>query len=380
MAHMSDQPLEPIDPRDAFTVTPRLDSEATQSVAASQAALLLATRAGVLGHEAELAELEEEVDPAPFELPELRAVQRSQRIPVTEAVAPLAMSRSELAAEPATAVQDEMARKVHDLYQRPSFENAAALFEAALYSPHPLVAVAAAAGARETTRLRPQIRVVLEENAGSDDPLVAELAQEVLKQIEPKNPHLQERVITTPPSKRRRRNSRTAAITHGTWAAKQDWYKPTGNFYEALKANRPDLAVHNQSFTWSGDYSDGARRVAARELEQWVDNQGLLSPDFFAHSHGATVANLATRRGVDFDKLVLLAWPVHNQWLPDFGRVGQIYDIRVRFDLVILVDGGGQRFRDSRVEERRNGWFDHAAPHEPAYWDAHGLWAFDAAP
>jgi hypothetical protein len=378
MAHMSDQPLKPIDPRDAFTVTPRIDSEATQSDAASQAALLLATRAGVLGQEAELAELEEEVDAAPFELPELRAVQRPRRIPVAEAIAPLAMSKTELAAEPPTTVQDEMARKVHDLYQRPSFEDAAALFEAALYSSHPLVSVAAAAGARETTRLRPEIRVVLEEGAGSDDPLVAELAQEVLKQIQPKNPHLQERVITPPPSKRRRRTSRTAAITHGTWAAQQSWYKPTGDFYVALDANRPDLAVHDQSFTWSGNYSDGARRVAAQTLKQWIGDQGLVSPDFFAHSHGATVANLATREGVDFDKLVLLAWPVHNQWLPDFGQVGQVYDIRVRFDLVILVDRGGQRFRDARVKEHRNGWFDHAAPHQPAYWDAHGLWAFDS--
>ncbi|MFZ0015296.1 MAG: hypothetical protein WAL25_14410 [Acidimicrobiia bacterium] len=377
---MSDQPLEPIDPRDAFTVTPRLDSETTQSVAASQAALLLATRAGVLGQETELAELEEEVAPAPFELPELRAVQRSRRIPVAEAVAPLAMSRAEMAAEPSATIQDEMARKVHDLYQRPSFEDAAALFEAALYSPHPLVAVAAAAGARETTRLRPHIRVVLEENSGSDDPLVAELAQEVLSQIEPKNTHLQERVVTLPPSKKRRRNSRTAAITHGTWAAQQDWYKPTGDFYGALKANRPDLAVHDQSFTWSGSYSHGARRVAARELKQWVANQGLVSPDLFAHSHGGTVANLATEEGVAFDKLVLLAWPVHDQWRPDFGRVGQVYDIRVRFDLVILVDGGRQRFRDPQVKEHRNGWFDHAAPHQPAYWNAHGLWAFDSAP
>ena len=375
---MSDQPLEPIDPRDAFTVTPRIDSEATQSVAASQAALLLATRAGVLGQHAKLAELEGEVARAPFELPELRAVQRPRRIPVADAVAPLAMSKSELATEPPTAVQDEMARKVHDLYQSPSFEDAAALFEAGLYSPHPLVAVAAAAGARETTRLRIEIRVVLEEGAGSDDPLVAELAQEVLKQIEPKNPHLQERVITPPPSKRRRRTSRTAAITHGTWAAQQNWYKPMGDFYTALEANRPDLAVHDQSFTWSGNYSDGARRVAARGLKQWIGDQGLVSPDFFAHSHGATVANLATKEGVDFGKLVLLAWPVHNRWLPDFGRVGQVYDIRVRFDLVILVDRGGQRFRDSRVKEHRNGWFDHAAPHQPAHWDAHGLWAFDS--
>ena len=375
---MSDQPLEPIDPRDAFTVTPRLDSESTQSVAASQAALLLATRAGVLGQEAELAELEAEVAPAPFDLPELRAVQRSHRITVSEAVAPLAMSKTELAVEPPPIVQDEMARKVHDLYQKPSFEDAAALFEAGLHSPHPLVAVAAAAGARETTRLRPEIRVILEEGAGSDDPLVAELAQAVLKEIQPKNSHLQERVVKPPRPRKRRRASRTAALTHGTWAAQQAWYKPAGDFYTALKSNRPDLDVHDESFTWPGNYSDGVRRVAARALKQWVGDQGLDTPDFFAHSHGGTVANLATKEGVEFDKLVLLAWPVHDQWRPDFGRVGQVHDIRVKFDLVILVDRGGQRFSHPQVIEHRNGWFDHAAPHAPAYWNAHGLWDFDS--
>jgi hypothetical protein len=185
-------------------------------------------------------------------------------------------------------------------------------------------------------------------------------------------------VITPPPSKKRRRSSRTTALTHGTWAAQQAWYKPGGNFYRALNTNRPDLDVHDEIFTWSGNYSDGARRVAARELKQWVGDQGLVSPDFFTHSHGGTVANLSTKEGVEFDKLVLLAWPVHVQWQPDFTRVGQVYDIRVRFDLVILVDRGGQRFRHPRVIERRNGWFDHAAPHEPAYWDAHGLWDFES--
>jgi hypothetical protein len=378
MAHMSDQPLDPIDPRDAFHVTPRLDSEGTQSAAASQAALLLAARAGVLGQESKLAELEEEVAPAPFELPELREVQRPRRIPVTEAIRPLAMSRAELAVEPSPVVQDEMARKVDDLYRHPSFEDAAALFEAALHSPHPLVAVAAAAGARETTRLRPELKVILEEGAGSDDPLVAELAQEVLRQIQPTNPHLQERVVTPPRSKPRRRKSSTAVLTHGTWAAEQGWYKPPGDFYRALDANRPDLALHDESFKWSGNYSDGARRVAAQRLKQWIGDEGLVEPDFFAHSHGGTVANLATRQGVEFDKLVLLAWPFHAQWQPDFSKVEAIYDIRVRFDLVILVDRGGQRFQHPEVREFRNGWFDHAAAHQPAYWDAHGLWDFDS--
>jgi hypothetical protein len=375
---MSDRPLDPIDPREAFEVTPRLDSEGTQSHAASQAALLLATRAGVLGQEEKLAELEEEVSPAPFELPELRGVERTRRVAVAEATKPLAMSKAELAAESPDAVQGELARKVRNLYDKPSFEDAAALFEAALHSPHPLVAVAAAAGARETTRLRPEIKVILEENAGSDDPLVAELAREVLRQIQPRNPHLQERVVTPPRSKHRRRKSSTAVLTHGTWAAEQSWYQPSGGFYKALNSHRPDLHLHDESFKWSGQYSDGARRVAALQLKQWIGDEGLSKPDFFAHSHGGTVAHLATKQGVEFEKLVLLAWPVHTQWYPDFTKVDAIYDIRVRFDLVILVDRGEQRFQHAGVKEFRNGWFDHATVHEPAYWDTYGLWDFDS--
>ncbi len=335
-------------------------------------------RAGVLGQEGKLTELETEVANVDFALPELRGVQRSRRISVAEAHRPLAMSKTELDAESSPTVQGEMERKVHDLYDHPSFEDTAALFEAALHSPHPLVAVAAAAGARETTRLRPEILAILEAGAGSEDPLVAELAREVLRNIQPKNPQLQKHVVDPPPSKKRRRKSSTAVITHGTWAADQTWYQPKGDFYKALDAHRPDLDLHDKSFTWSGNYSDGARRVAALSLKKWIGDEGLVKSDFFTHSHGGTVAHLATRQGVEFKKLVLLAWPVHDEWLPDFSRVEKIYDIRVKFDLVILVDRGGQRFQHAKVKEFRNGWFSHPAAHEPAYWDANGLWNFDS--
>ena len=53
---MNDKRFQPIDPRDAFTVRPRRKTpsaiaaaEDTESVAASQAAFLLALRAGDLG-------------------------------------------------------------------------------------------------------------------------------------------------------------------------------------------------------------------------------------------------------------------------------------------------------------------------------------------
>jgi len=38
-----------------------------------------------------------------------------------------------------------MTRLIHEIYEKPCLEAAAALFEAAMHSPHPLVAVAGAA-------------------------------------------------------------------------------------------------------------------------------------------------------------------------------------------------------------------------------------------
>jgi hypothetical protein len=374
---MTYQPLEPIDPRDAFTVVPRPESESTRSVAASQAALLLAARAGVLGPAADAERWTGDAESAGFPVPELEPLRRTRRLRVAEATAPIGATPGELALEPAGRLQDEMARTTHELYEHPSTETAAALFEAALHSPHPLVRVAAAAGARETTRLRPIIRQTLEVESESDDPLVARLAEAALGFIDPHDPAVDRKVVSPPPSRRRRRRSNTAVITHGTFAAGSSWYQPGGDFYQALDAARPDLAVHDESFTWSGAYSDAARRADALILKQWVDDQGLVVPDFFAHSHGGTVAHLATRQGVELDGLVLMGWPVHERWHPDFARVRRIVDVRVRLDLVILVDRGGQRFRTPGfpVEEHIHGWFDHTSPRQPEYWDAHGLWA-----
>ena len=139
---MSYQRFEPVDPRDAFTVTARPDDEATQSAAASQAALLLSMRAGVLGEVATAEKLEE------FPLPNVRPLKRSRHLKVAEACAYLGASEAELQQDGAPALEQETTRLIRELYSKPCIEAAAALFEAAMFSPHPLVAVAAAAGAR----------------------------------------------------------------------------------------------------------------------------------------------------------------------------------------------------------------------------------------
>jgi len=197
-----------------------------------------------------------------------------------------------------------------------------------------------------------------------------------MSQIGPMEAIPRGQVVAQPRSRKRRRKSDTAVITHGTWAADSSWYQPGGDFYEALKSKRPDLHVHDESFRWTGAYSKKARRADAALLQQWISDQGLSVPDFFAHSHGGTVAHLATKRGVAFDKLVLLSWPVHKQWYPDFSKVSRIVDIRVHLDLVIMLDRGRQRFktRSAKVKRHRNGWFNHSATHEPGYWDDNELW------
>lgn len=370
---------EPIDPREAFTVmapAPRraraelaVPTEA-ESIAASQAAFLLAVRAGVLGYETPLEKLPE------FPLPNLKKLKTDQHVKVAEACHHLGVSARELREEAEPAIERQMTKVAREVYRKPSLEAAAALFEAAMASPHPLVAVAGAAGARETTRLRPRIRKTLEQAVKSRDRLVSRLALAAISHIGPMEAIAEKKVIKQPKSRRRRRKSNTAVVTHGTFAANGSWYRPGGDFYEALKKKRPDLDVHDRSFRWTGAYSDKARRADALLLKQWVADQGLSTPDFFAHSHGGTVANLATKKGVQFDRLVLMGWPVHRKWYPDFTRVKRIVDVRVRLDLVVLLDGGAQRFRskDYRIEEHRHGWFDHSSTHESAYWDDHGLW------
>jgi hypothetical protein len=81
---------EPIDPRDAFTVTAREDEESTQSAAASQAALLLAIRSGVLGDTPTNEKLRE------FPLPDTRKLRRTRHLKVADACSMLGASEKEL--------------------------------------------------------------------------------------------------------------------------------------------------------------------------------------------------------------------------------------------------------------------------------------------
>lgn len=340
----------------------------------SQAALLLCVGAAVAAETAYVPR-----DEGRFALPTLEPMEHPEPIPLARAVRKLDVSPAAyVRGFDAEISSDVAARLTHELYADPDVDTAAALVEAGLHSRYRVVRTAAAVAALDTTGPREDVIRVLEASAQAEDIDIRELARTGLARAQPNHPLLNRYVHGRRNIEERDEPSNTAVISHGTWAASAQWWRSGGDFYEYLDAITPSLHVHDESFGWSGDYSHAQRSVAADELIAWVGAQQLNRPDYFAHSHGGTVANLATQRGLNLSRLVLMGYPVHNEWLPVVGRVTKILDVRMHFDLVILADRGGQRLPASlrnnpKVTEERNGWFSHSATHEPSYWEEHGL-------
>ena len=339
----------------------------------SQAAIVLAVGAAAGG-------VPERVDePTALGLPDdLAACGQSDPIPVARAVAPLAVELDEHLGAPQPLPAATSVGLMSELLARPDPVTAAALVEANLHSPSRLVRTAAAVAALSTTGPRDDLLAHLVDGASRGGRLTRAIARIGVARIDPQNEVLRHLVGRPSPLTGRDRPSHTAVLTHGTFGAPTQWWRPGGDFYTYLDGLAPPLKLHDPSFGWSGLYSDGARRLAAQQLAVWLVDQNLQQPDFVGHSHGGTVANLATGLGVELDRLVLLSWPVHPQWFPDFTRVGRIIDIRVRADLVILADLGLQVFTPppaaaGQVTTYRNGWFQHELTHSPAYWNQYQL-------
>ncbi len=170
-------------------------------------------------------------------------------------------------------------------------------------------------------------------------------------------------------------------IVHGTWARGNSWWQPGGDFHTYVSTQVPTtkysapLYSQPDRFEWSGGWSDAARAVGAQDLVAWVQNHTLNDLDLFTHSHGGSISMLASHQGIDIGKLILLSCPVHwPKYCPDFAHVQTVISIRVHFDLVIFADGGGQRFRDPRIQENVLPiWFDHSATHDPAVWQRYAV-------
>jgi hypothetical protein len=257
-----------------------------------------------------------------------------------------------------------------DHIRKPTSLSAVDLMEACVRHPHEIVRVAAAAAYHDWSSEPDKLDLILLQGTRSADLLTRQLAATALAQVSPSNA----RLTDFQQASRRTAGAsggHTSMLVHGTWAFGAKWWQPGGDFHSyLLYAVRSDLYRANDRFAWSGGYSLNARELGAEDLLKWVTSHKEQGLDLFAHSHGGNVAMLASNKGLSIGKLILLSCPVHfSQYQPDFNRIQMVASIRVRMDLVILADRGGQRFADPRIKENVLPiWFDHTATHNPSIW------------
>ena len=148
---------------------------------------------------------------------------------------------------------------------------------------------------------------------------------------------------------------------HGTnfIGSRPDWsVPPSGSLYKYLKANRQGTVDADRYFRWEGGYSSYAREVAAQNLANWLVAKGMQGCSAVCHSHGCNVLNLSTHSDARYDKVVLLSCPVHwRKYRPMPGSIKSVHSVRVNLDLVIIADGGAQRFPSGTVPELVLPWW-----------------------
>jgi hypothetical protein len=301
------------------------------------------------------------------------ALQRVAGVRFAAAPAPTP-SRGE--ARTATAV---LRRTANAFYGNASHETAGALVEVALRHPHELVRVAAAASYFLVAADPSRAIAILARGVRSRDPLTREVAATALARVEPRHPVLAP-LLEARPRRSPRGPSRTSLLVHGTWARTAAWWQPpNGDFWQYIHTDvDPNLYGAQDRFDWSGGYSIAARALGGTRLNAWVQQHNLAGLDLFAHSHGGSVSMLASQAGTQVGRMILLSCPVHwPQYMPAFTRVNRVISIRVHLDLVILADGGGQRFYDPRIEEHILPlWFEHSLSHDPATWQQYNVSAW----
>lgn len=276
---------------------------------------------------------------------------------------------TEIAGEEVPLRRDVFADLALNHFREPTASTATNLMEACLRHPHEIVRVSAAAAYHDRSSEPERLSAILVAGTFSIDLLVRELAATALAQVVPD--HL--RLLQLQMMRGRAvggAGADTTMLVHGTFARHVNWWQPNGDFHSYVRqVVRSDLYNHQDRFEWSGGYTEDARTLGAEDLLHWVNRHNEQGIDLITHSHGGSVAMLASNHGLRIGELVLLSCPVHPRYQPDFSRVQKVVSIRVRLDLVILLDRGGQKFKLKQIRENVLPiWFDHTATHNPDVW------------
>jgi hypothetical protein len=255
-----------------------------------------------------------------------------------------------------------------------------ALFYLALFHSAEIVRVcAAAAASAHVVNAGPLVEAVLVEGITDTSDTVRTIAANALCARNPDHPALRTLLEGDEPTGAPE-PVHTSITIHGTWARfRGDWWKPGSDFYNYLTLNvSGDLYPGTDNFRWEGHLSENARQKGARDLQEWMSRQELPCVDtVYAHSHGGNVALDAALLGVRFKLLVLMSVPVRSRTADEWNRirscVGRMVSLRSHFDLVVLLDGSGQRF-DGEVHDILSGtWFTHSAVHTQKVWERRKL-------
>lgn len=270
------------------------------------------------------------------------------------------------------------------VFEKRSAPAAALAIEVGVSSPHPLVRVAAIISAADHFQPARSFRGLLgRELAQTDDPLVAEMAATALARFE--RPHHTQPAERWPGQGARTAAQKSLILVNGTippgtsihTGMPETWWRPGGDLHDYLRdGSRPDIYSRPDFYEWEGGYSLFAHEVAAKNLVCWQAAHPSLVLDVVTHSHGGNMAMLATWFGLRVDRLVLLSCPVHWAFRqPCPANVGTVQSVRVKFDLVIIADRGGQRFPAGTISEHvLPFWFvSHSTTHKSATWRSQGL-------
>jgi len=251
--------------------------------------------------------------------------------------------------------------------------DAALTLYSGLGDPDPLVRTAAACSLQEVLKSEelPTLSTPLLARATvTEDDLLLAVAATCLARIDPEHEALH-RLSGPSKSEDPAAPLNSGLIVHGTWAQNGNWWPPGGEFHSYLATWVQDLySEPTDAFNWSGRWRHSKRVEAAGELHNWTQ------------LHGGNVIFLASH-GVDglppmtFGRAVLLSVPVHrDRYWPNFGSFQSLVAVRVRLDLVVLADLGGQKFDHPQIDDiELDLWFDHGASHDSDVWKNNALQA-----